>query len=76
MARKLFSELGILTARKLRAPQNEEVAMGGAIIEDVTNYINKVVVKELGISPEYIEQEKTLQLEEIRGRVSLYHDDT
>jgi predicted phosphoribosyltransferase len=48
----------------------------GAIMEDVTNYINEVVVKELGISPEYIEQEKTLQLEEIRGRVSLYHDDT
>ena len=54
MARKLFSELDILTARKLRAPQNEEVAIG-AIME---------------------EEEKTLQLEEIRGRVSLYHDDT
>jgi hypothetical protein len=45
-------------------------------MEDITTYLNEVVVKELGISPEYIEKEKTLQLEEIRRRVSLYHSDT
>lgn len=75
IARKLSCEFGIITARKLRAPQNEEVGIG-AIMEDGTTYLNEVVVKELGISPEYIEKEKTLQLEEIKRRVALYHGGT
>ena len=42
---------------------------------DGTNYLNEVLVRELDASPEYIE-EKTRQMEEIRGRGSLYHGDT
>ena len=58
--------------RKLRAPHNEEVAIG-AVMEDGTTYLNEVIVKELGVSHEYVEREKTLQLEDIKRRVSLYY---
>lgn len=72
IARKLPCEFGILMTRKLRAPHNEEVAIG-AVMEDGTTYLNEVIVKELGVSHEYVEREKTLQLEDIKRRVSLYY---
>ena len=72
IARKLPCEFGILMARKLRAPHNEEVAIG-AVMEDGTTYLNEVIVKELGVSHEYVEREKTLQLEDIKRTVSLYY---
>ena len=83
IARKLSCEFDIIIPRKLRSPHNEEVAIG-AIMGDGTFclsnqvlvcYLNEVLVRELDASPEYIE-EKTRQMEEIRGRVSLYHGDT
>lgn len=75
IARKLPCEFGIIMTRKLRAPHNEEVAIG-AVMEDGTTYLNEVITKELGISHEYIEKEKTLQLEDIKRRVSLYYGST
>ncbi|MDW0315858.1 MAG: phosphoribosyltransferase family protein [Nitrososphaeraceae archaeon] len=74
IARKLSCEFDIIIPRKLRSPHNEEVAIG-AIMGDGTNYLNEVLVRELDASPEYIE-EKTRQMEDIRGRVTLYHGDT
>jgi putative phosphoribosyl transferase len=68
-------EFGIIMTRKLRAPHNEEVAIG-AVMEDGTTYLNEVITKELEISHEYIEKEKTLQLEDIKHRVSLYYGST
>ncbi|HEY3527293.1 MAG TPA: phosphoribosyltransferase family protein, partial [Nitrososphaeraceae archaeon] len=59
IARKLPCKFGILMTRKLRAPHNEEVAIG-AVMEDGTTYLNEVIVKELGVSHEYVEREKTL----------------
>ena len=75
IARKLACEFGIIMTRKLRAPHNEEVAIG-AVMEDGTTYLNEVLTKELEISHEYIEKEKTLQLEDIKRRVSLYYGST
>lgn len=75
IARKLPCEFGIIMTRKLRALHNEEVAIG-AVMEDGTTYLNEVITKELGISHEYIEKEKTLQLEDIKRRVSLYYGST
>jgi putative phosphoribosyl transferase len=73
MARKLSADFDIIIAHKLRAPHNEEVAIG-AIIEDGTTYLNEVVVKRLEIPKEYIEKEKSQQLEEIKRRTSLYRN--
>ena len=48
IARKLSCKFDIIIPRKLRAPHNEELAIG-AIMEDGTTYLNEVIVKELGI---------------------------
>jgi putative phosphoribosyl transferase len=71
IAKKLSCEFDIIIPHKLRAPHNEEVAIG-AIMEDGTTYLNEVIVKELEIPKEYIEKEKSQQLEEIKRRASLY----
>ncbi|HEY9387159.1 MAG TPA: phosphoribosyltransferase family protein [Nitrososphaeraceae archaeon] len=75
IAKKLSCEFDIIIPHKLRAPHNEEVAIG-AIMEDGTTYLNEVIVKELEIPKEYIEKEKSQQLEEIKRRASLYRNNT
>jgi putative phosphoribosyl transferase len=71
IANKLSCDFGIIISRKLRAPHNEELAIG-AIMEDGTTYLNESLVKELDISHEYIKNEKLEQLKEIRRRTQLY----
>jgi putative phosphoribosyl transferase len=71
IANKLSCEFGMIIPRKLHAPNNQELAIGG-IMEDGTTYLNETLVKELDISPEYIKKEKLDQLEEIRRRTQLY----
>ena len=75
IAAKLPCEFGTIMTRKLRAPYNEEVAIG-AVMEDGTAYLNEVIIKELEISHEYIEKEKTLQLDNIKRKISLYYGST
>ena len=75
IANKLSCDFGIIIPRKLRAPHNEELAIG-AIMEDGTTYLNESLVKELDISHEYIKHEKLDQLEEIRRRTQLYSGKT
>jgi putative phosphoribosyl transferase len=71
IARKLSCKFDIIIPRKLRAPHSEELAIG-AIMEDGTTYLNDMLVKELEISQEYIEKEKTYQIQEIKRRTLLY----
>jgi putative phosphoribosyl transferase len=71
IARKLGCQFDIVTPRKLRAPDNEELAMG-AVMEDGTTYLNDDIVRTLGISNEYIEKEKALQIQEIKRRTLTY----
>ena len=71
IARKLCCEFDIIIPRKLRAPSNEELAIG-AIMGDGTTYLNEKIVKDLEISTKYIQDEKLRQLEEIKRRDSLY----
>jgi putative phosphoribosyl transferase len=71
IARKLGCQFSIIIPKKLRAPHNEEIAIG-AIAGDGTTYLNDTLVKELGVSSDYISKEKLLQLKEIERRTSLY----
>src|ERR687889_2184886 len=64
IARKLPCEFGIIMTRKLRAPHNEEVAIG-AVMEDGYTYTNDEIVRTLDVSNEYIEKEKGAQIQEI-----------
>jgi putative phosphoribosyl transferase len=56
IATKLSCNLDMMIAKRLRAPHNEEVAIG-AIAEDGTTYLNKSLIEELKISGEFINNE-------------------
>jgi predicted phosphoribosyltransferase len=71
IATKLDASLDIIIPRKLRAPHNEEVAIG-SIMEEGIAYLSNDLVKTLDISSEYIEKEKAEQIKEIRRRTALY----
>jgi putative phosphoribosyl transferase len=71
VARTLNCNLAIILTRKLRIPDNEEIAFG-AIMLDGTAYINDIIVREFEITHDYIEREKATQIQEIKRRTSLY----
>jgi putative phosphoribosyl transferase len=52
VARKLSCEFDIIIPRKIRAPHNEEVAIG-AVMEDGYTYLNDEIVRVLDVSKEY-----------------------
>lgn len=65
------SYFDIIIPRKLRAPDNEEIAIG-AIMLDGTTYLDQKVLNALSVKDEYLAKEKQLQIEEIRRRQSTY----
>jgi len=71
VAKKLGAEFDIVIPRKMRAPNNEELAVG-AVMEDGTSYISKYLVNALRITPDYIEKEKARQAAEIQRRMAAY----
>jgi putative phosphoribosyl transferase len=73
VAKNLSSAFDIIIPRKLRAPYNEEVVVG-AVMEDGYIYLNPEVVRELSISQDYIEKEKSIQMNEIRRRAAIYRN--
>jgi putative phosphoribosyl transferase len=73
IAKKLNAKFDFIIPRKLRAPFNEELAIGAVI--DTQNplvYTDDVIIKQIGIPRQYIESEKLRQIEEIKRRESLY----
>ena len=71
ISNKLHIPYDIILVKKLRAPHDEELAIG-AIIEDGYLYLNDNVINSLNISKDYIEEEKAKQIEEIRLKNKLY----
>jgi putative phosphoribosyl transferase len=71
LARQLDAELDVVLSRKLRTPGHPELAMG-SVAEDGKLFLNQEVVLEWGVSKAYIQQEKELQLAEIRRRTELF----
>jgi putative phosphoribosyl transferase len=72
VARKLSAKyFDIVIPRKLTDIDNKEQAIG-AVMEDGTSYLDKELIEELSIPPDYIEKEKTYQIQEIKRRSSLY----
>ena len=65
IASKLSSPLDLIISRRLRAPHNDEVAIG-SVTEDGTTYLNELIVNELKISQDYIKNELSHQLAEIK----------
>jgi putative phosphoribosyl transferase len=71
IARKLSCGFDLLISKRLRAPHNEELAIG-AVMEDGTTYLNELVIRELKISSEYIKSEISNQLEETKRLARIY----
>jgi putative phosphoribosyl transferase len=72
IARKLSCNLDMMISKRLRAPHNEEVAIG-AVAEDCKKYLNKSLIEELKISDEYINNEISYQLQEIKRLANMYY---
>jgi len=72
IATKLSCNLEMMISKRLRAPHNEEVAIG-AIAEDGTTYLNKSLIEELIISGEFINNEISYQLQEIKRLANMYY---
>jgi len=72
IARKLSCNLDMVISKRLRAPHNEEIAIG-AVAEDGTTYLNNTLIEELKISREYIDKELSYQLHEIKRLTDMYY---
>jgi putative phosphoribosyl transferase len=75
IARKLDAELDVVIARKLRAPTNKENAIG-AVMPDGSTYLDDFMVRSLKVSKEYIEQEKSEQVNDIANRIALFRPES
>ena len=73
IAKKLSCKLYMTLVKRLRAPYNEEVAIG-AVAGDGNSYLNKSLIKELKISDEYINNELSYQLQEINRQANMYNE--
>lgn len=72
IARKLSCNLDMMISKRLRAPHNEEIAIG-AVAEDGTTYLNNTLIEELKISKEYLDNELSYQLQEIKRLTDMYY---
>ncbi len=70
VARMLDGDLEIVLARKLRAPQNPELAMG-SVSETGELFLDHSLVEFLKIPESYITQEKDFQMAEIGRRMAM-----
>jgi len=71
IARALSFVLDVIVPRKIRAPNNPELAIG-AVTEDGTMILDQDLVKYLEVSEAYIQKESKYQQSEIKRRIRLY----
>ncbi|MBI3469292.1 MAG: phosphoribosyltransferase [Planctomycetes bacterium] len=64
LARELDADLDVVLARKIHAPGNPELAVG-AVSEDGQVYLNAEAAPVLGLTEEYLVQERQHQIDEI-----------
>ena len=75
VAKALNLPLDVIIPRKIGAPDNPELAIG-AVAEDGTAILDENLIKYLGVSREYIQEETERQKQEIERRLKLYRQDT
>lgn len=67
VAAALDAPLGVITARKLRAPYQPELAIG-AVTADGVRWVNERLVREVAAGGDYLERETAYQAEEAARR--------
>lgn len=73
VARLLEAELDVVVARKLGAPGSPELAIG-AVTANGGRYLNVEIIRELGVSPAYIESATNIQRAEAERREARFRD--
>jgi putative phosphoribosyl transferase len=71
LARELGAELDVVLSRKLRAPDQPELAVGG-VGEDGAIYLNSYAREALNLDEAYLDQERKHQMAEIARRKKLF----
>jgi predicted phosphoribosyltransferase len=71
LAEEIGAEMDVVLARKLRAPDAPEYAIG-AISETGEVYFNHAIHQEPGLSDEYVHRECQYQLQEIERRKQMF----
>jgi putative phosphoribosyl transferase len=74
IAEALGGPLGIVVARKLRAPHQPELAIG-AVASDGSFWLEPRAVRVLGVDQEYLEREMAFQSTEARRREAMFDGD-
>jgi putative phosphoribosyl transferase len=74
IAKAVDAPLDVYITRKIGAPHNPELAIG-AVASDGTLLIDDQLVRRLGVSQEYVDQESERQKQEITRRVAEYRGD-
>ncbi len=73
IARSIGADLDILTPRKLRDPDEPELAIG-AVMHDGSLFLNHSIIIARQVSMQYIAREKELQMNESRRRLEEYRN--
>jgi predicted phosphoribosyltransferase len=71
IARNFRCKLDIILSSRLKTPLNKESSFG-SILRDGTIYLDKFLIDSLKISNEYIENEKKVQIKEIKRKEAIY----
>jgi putative phosphoribosyl transferase len=74
IARALHAPLDVFLVRKLGVPEHEELAMG-AIASGGLRVLNEPLVRQLGISPQQIEEVARVEARELERREKAFRDD-
>src|SRR5438874_13527182 len=67
VAKRLRADLDVLVVRKLGSPQSEELAIG-AVTANGGYYLNEDVIRYMGVSSQYLENEMRRQRQIARER--------
>jgi putative phosphoribosyl transferase len=70
LARELGAELDVVLSRKLRAPEQPELAIG-SIAEDGSVYLNEYARVAEGVTEDYLVREREFQMAQIKKRREL-----
>jgi predicted phosphoribosyltransferase len=71
VARALDAELDVVLCKKLRAPDNPELALG-AVCEGGTVFLNADVYEYLDVGKTYLAHEKNVRLDEMSRQIEMY----
>ena len=75
IAEELGCDLDVVIVRKLGAPSNPELAIGSLMEGAEEPYLNESIIRSLGVSHRYIEEETERQRKEAQRRAAAYRGD-